>query len=72
MINTNLEDVMNALESLSDEKLALNLLKEFNDASSKWGKLMMNQDEALEHKVWKQEADQAKEKLDKVLLKILA
>ncbi len=68
--NSELESVMEKLENLEDEVLAVSLLKEFNDASSEYGKLIINQSEELSHEQWKDECDKAKIRLDDILEKI--
>lgn len=68
--NSELESVMEKLENLEDEVLAVSLLKEFNDASSGYGKLIINHSEELSHEQWKDECDKAKVRLDDILEKI--
>jgi len=68
--NSELESVMEKLENLEDEVLAVSLLKEFNDASSEYGKLIINHSEELSHEQWKDECDKAKIRLDDILEKI--
>lgn len=71
MLDTNeLDRVITKLESLDDEELAVKLLKEFNDRTKALGELIMNKDENLDHEVWKQKCDEAKEKVEELLEKI--
>ena len=58
------------LENFEDEKLAVELLKEFNRYSSELGKLLLNLDKSLSHEEWKSHCDQARAKLDLVIKKI--
>lgn len=62
---------MNILESCEDEQLAAQLLKEFNDHSREWGRLMLNLDPSLDHQEWKNQCEQAKLKLDQTVDKIM-
>ena len=68
--NIELCKVMEILENCSDELLAVKLLKEFNDATKKLGKLLMNLDETLDHKTWKLECDQANNEVENIIKKI--
>lgn len=69
--NSEIETVMDALESCEDEVLAAQLLKEFNDRSKEWGRLMLNFDDELDHATWKDECDRARGNLDQTIEKIL-
>lgn len=68
--NTEVNQVMEKLENLEDEQLAVSLLQEFNQATAEYGKLLMNQKAELDHDEWKVLCDQAKEKVDQVVAKI--
>ena len=72
MDNSEMIKVMEILEELEerDEKLAIALLKEFNDKSKKLGKLLMNLDPDLSHEEWKGECDKAKKEVDDVVKRI--
>jgi len=71
MLDTNeMERVITKLETLEDEELAVKLLKELNDKTRALGELIMNKDQNLDHEVWKQKCDEAKEKVDELLEKI--
>lgn len=62
---------MEALESCEDEELATRLLKEFNDRSKEWGRLMLNLDPDLDHMEWKGQCEEARKKLDETIEKIM-
>ena len=68
--NVELESLMAKLEECEDEQLAVELLRELNDATSKYGKLLLNQNEELPHDQWKEECDKAKVRVDKVTAQI--
>jgi divalent metal cation (Fe/Co/Zn/Cd) transporter len=62
--------ILEKLENLEDEVLAVELLKEFNSASTHLGKLLLNLDPKLSHDEWKKLCDQAQLRLDQVVSKI--
>lgn len=68
--NKEIEKILEKLENLEDEELAVNLLKEFNNSSSVLGKLLLNLDKNLTHDEWKNLCNEAQEKLDQVVKKI--
>ncbi len=68
--NAELEALMGKLEELEDEELAVKLLREFNDATSSYGKLILNQNQELSHEQWKEDCDKAKDKVDSIIKKI--
>ena len=68
--NHEIDLIMEILESLEDEQLAVTLLKEFNQATAHYGKLLMNKDLSLTHAEWKTKCDQAKHTVDLVVTKI--
>lgn len=70
--NQELNEILEKLENLEDEELAVKLLKEFNEASGKLGKLLLNLDESLAHEDWKAMCDSAQARLDAILNKIRA
>jgi nicotinic acid phosphoribosyltransferase len=70
--NHELEEVLAILEGLEDEAQAVELLKEFNQASSHYGRLMLNLDTSLEHEEWKRRCDEAQKQLQLVVEKIYA
>lgn len=70
--NVELNEIMNILEELADEALAVELLQEFNGKSKTFGKLIVNTSNELDHVEWKKQCDQAKSELDEVIAKIKA
>lgn len=70
--NSEIERILNILENLEDEELAVKLLREFNRTSSELGKLLLNQDPSLSHAEWKDRCDDAQERLDAIVKKINA
>ncbi len=62
--------MLNKLESLEDESLAVKYLAKFNEATKRHGSLIMNRDEKLSHDEWEQECRISKGKLDQVLKEI--
>lgn len=68
--NSEIEEILEKLESMEDEAAAAALLREYNERSKVLGKLLMNLDSSLSHEQWKAECDQAKAALDQVLEKI--
>jgi hypothetical protein len=68
--NTEINKILEKLENLEDEVLAVELLFEFNRASAEIGKLLLNQDNKIENKEWKKMCDEAQLKLDIIINKI--
>jgi divalent metal cation (Fe/Co/Zn/Cd) transporter len=68
--NTEVERVLAKLEELEDESLAVELLKEFNDATREHGQLLLNKDQNLDHEEWKKQCDQAQKRVESVVSKI--
>lgn len=68
--NSDLEKIMQKLESIEDDQLAVELLKEFNLHSKELGKLLLNLDQSLSHDEWKKKCDEAQKNLDKIIHKI--
>lgn len=68
--NAEINRILEILENHHNETEAVELLKEFNAASSHLGKLLMNLDQKLSHDEWKGECDKAQKVLDKVVEKI--
>jgi hypothetical protein len=65
--NIELDEIMNKLENLEDEQLAVIKLKEFNDATKVLGELLMNLDKNLNHDEWKNRCDLAKKEVDRIV-----
>lgn len=68
--NQEINNILEILENLEDEELAVELLKEFNSASKDLGKLLLNLDKTLAHDEWKRQCDVAQKRLDKVVSRI--
>ncbi len=68
--NNEIDRILEILENLEDEELAVSLLKEFNLASSELGRLLLNLDGTLTHDEWKIRCDHAKIELDNIVKKI--
>lgn len=68
--NTQLNRILEKLENQEDEEMAVELLREFNLASSELGKLLLNLDEKLTHDHWKNLCDKAQSRLDLIVKKI--
>ena len=68
--NQEINNILEILENLEDEELAVELLKEFNLASKKLGKLVLNLDKSIPHEEWKKECELAQQELDRVIKRI--
>ena len=68
--NTEIERVLGILEELDNEDLAVEYLKKFNDATKEFGQLLMNRDQALDHKEWKNQCDKAKREVERIVEEI--
>lgn len=68
--NQEINEILEKLENLEDEELAVELLKEFNSASKILGKLLLNLDKSLGHDEWKRQCDEAQSRLDRVVARI--
>lgn len=68
--NNDLNEIMEILERLDDEKLAVELLKEFNDKTKAHGQLLLNMNASLTNDEWKQLCDKAHKEVESVVQKI--
>jgi patatin-like phospholipase/acyl hydrolase len=68
--NKEINEILEKLENLEDEVLAVELLKEFNSASKHLGKLVLNLDKTIPHEQWKTDCDQARAELNRVIKRI--
>ncbi len=68
--NSEVNMIMEKLENLEDEVLAVELLKEFNRKTKRLGELVLNQDAQLSHDEWKNLCDQAQEEVDEIVNRI--
>jgi hypothetical protein len=62
-----LDRVLEKLENMEDEALAVKMLKEFNDLTAQLGKLINNRDPNLETEAWKKMCDDAQDKINDFL-----
>lgn len=68
--NSELNRILEMLESLKDEKLAADYLKKITKRSSELGQLLLNKDPNLDHIVWKKECDAKKREVDDLINEI--
>ncbi|OUR96646.1 hypothetical protein A9Q84_09895 [Halobacteriovorax marinus] len=68
--NTELDEIMDKLENLEDEQLAVVKLREFNDATKVLGELLMNLNKDLDNDQWKKQCDIAKKSVDRIVNEI--
>lgn len=68
--NNEINRILEVLENLEDEALAVELLAEFNRASTELGKLLLNLDKSLSHDEWKSLCDKAQLRLSTIVQKI--
>ena len=68
--NQEINTILEKLENLEDEELAVELLREFNGSSKKLGKLILNLDKSIPHEEWKAQCDQARLELNNVIKRI--
>lgn len=68
--NQDINTILEKLENLEDEELAVELLKEFNSASKILGKLLLNLDKSLPHEEWKKQCDEAQSRVNAVVSRI--
>jgi len=70
--NVEVNEVLEILESMDDETLATTLLFEFNEKTKSLGQLILNKDQGLDHKEWKNLCDVAQGEVDAVVKRILS
>ncbi len=68
--NQEIGEILEILENLEDEEIAVIYLKKFNDSSKKLGSLLLNLDKSLDHTEWKAKCDQARKELEGIVLEI--
>ncbi|MBG08780.1 MAG: hypothetical protein CME68_08480 [Halobacteriovoraceae bacterium] len=68
--NVELDKIMEKLELIEDEQLAVSLLKEFNDKTKVLGQLITNKDPNLSHSDWEKLCLDAKKDVDSIVKKI--
>lgn len=70
--NREMNKILEKLETLDDEQLSVELLKKFNDKTSKLGKLLLNLDESLDNEKWKTLCNNAQEDVDTIVNEIMS
>lgn len=68
--NREINEILEILETLEDEQLAVMLLKSFNQLTSEHGKLILNKDNSLSHEEWKKRCDALENEIDLLVEKI--
>ncbi len=68
--NQEINRLLEILENCEDEELAVKLLQDFNGASKRLGKLLLNLDKSLPHDEWKKQSDLAQKVLDNIVAMI--
>ncbi|EQC49181.1 hypothetical protein M899_0742 [Bacteriovorax sp. BSW11_IV] len=68
--NNDLNEIMLILEELDDEKLAVELLKEFNDKTKVHGQLILDMNSNLDNEEWKVKCDKARQDVEAVVQRI--
>lgn len=68
--NSEINKILELLENMEDEDLAVKLLQEFNFASKELGRLLLNQDSRISNEEWKKLCEEAQARLDKIVLRI--
>ncbi len=68
--NKEVEKILSKLETLEDDFLAVELLREFNKCSAELGKLLLNLDKNLNHEEWRNLCDDAQKKLNEIIARI--
>lgn len=70
--NTETLQVLEKLENLEDQELAIKLLKQLNDKTSELGKFIVNRDPELDHGTWKIKCDQLQNEVDMLIADIMS
>jgi hypothetical protein len=68
--NSEIENILDKLENMEDELLAVELLKEFNCASAELGRILLNLDSKLTNEEWISQCELAQKNLDNIREKI--
>jgi hypothetical protein len=68
--NSELNRVMEILEEMEDQNLAVKLLKEFNDKTRILGQIIMNKDDELGDEEWERQGREAKLAVDDLIKEI--
>lgn len=70
--NTETIQVLEKLETLDDQDLAIKYLKMLNDKTSALGKYIMNRDHSLDHGTWKLRCDELQKEVDNLIFEIMS
>jgi hypothetical protein len=70
--NFELDEILEKLENLEDEELAVKLLADFNRLTSQHGKLILNLDKSLPHEEWKKKCDDLSQEISILVNKIMS
>lgn len=62
--------ILEKLENMDDEELAVKLLSEFNKLTAAHGKLILNLDKNLSHEEWKNKCDKSSLEIKNLVNKI--
>lgn len=70
--NTETLQVLEKLENLDDQDMAILFLKKLNDKTSELGKYIMNRDHSIDHGTWKLRCDQLQTEVDMIVTEIMS
>ena len=70
--NTEINKLLEILETLEDDELATSLLSEFNEATKRHGKIVLNRDPQLSNDDWKKKCDAAQKEVELIVERILS
>lgn len=70
--NSETLQVLEKLENLEDQDLAIRYLKMLNDKTSELGKYVMNRDHSIDHGTWKLRCDQLQQEVDTIVAEIMS
>lgn len=68
--NQEINFILEKLENLEDEKLAVQLLAKFNKLTAEHGKLILNLDKSLSHEEWKSKCDKYSKEIEELVNQI--
>lgn len=64
--------VLEKLEGLADQEMAVKFLKKLNDKTAELGQTIMNRDHSLDHGSWKVKCDQLQLEVDAIVTEIMS
>jgi hypothetical protein len=70
--NSETLQVLEKLENLEDQDVAIRYLKKLNDKTSALGKYVMNRDHSVDHGTWKLRCDELQKDVDKLVSEIMS